>query len=870
MNAFIWTPTQWCGACFNQAFVGTFAHELGHTVGSLGHTDAANSYGPGLSNTFWPASSPTDYWVETSCWGQPLSACQGGCASNNFMGYNADRHYFSPQQIGAFYYGVYSGKTTKFAIGYQDFNPCTYDSTKTISITTDTTWGNVVVVRGDVVVQPGKTLTIRCAVSFTSGSRLIIKPTARVVLDGGTLTSRCGFWQGVQVQGNKNQAQFISRLGMPVYQGLLVVKNGGAIMNAQVGVTTIAKFNNGNQDWNMTGGIIQATAGNFNGNIKDVEFLWYQNTNSGSFFTNCGFSAQNQPNGGWPDARVSFYGVKGVRFYGCTFQGNTSGTGALRDNGISGADAGFTVDSSTSTLLTTFTSFIYGINVQNSTLFNDPITVNAATFHVNFKGSIFLSKSNYATITNNYFKQWYGLSTQTNPDYGVYINQSTGYSIRKNLVDGWHTNSGWHYGICINKSGSGNNSVYNNYFSDLKYGLLSQEENQGTNGVTGLIMNCNEFSNCTTNVSVSGTQNNPNGNGVLAIQGSLSNPALYVRNRYNAPSCGSENLYAISNVLYKMWHPSFVGLPYQPIPQPSCSDSNDVRLYQLTGTYNSSYCPANCTGCRTIREVEQSIISKENILASLRNSGDTEQKKFYQYELDFEKSQLGILSNDRIRQFLNDTSLKNPLDSVIAELKLKRNPDYNKQLASVYLQKGNSQLAQDFLDSAKAEEPLNTDMYDIGKEAISAHANPSSYMAGLKSNVQLKNKLVSMANNPLSDGFGQSRALLNLAFGTKFNEHWVLSQNTNRQAQSFSRGELVTVFPNPAQDELNIGYLVAENETVTLSLMDVSGRTIKIQKLVSGNNLHKLDTKDLNNGFYFVSLHSAGKLISTNKVIISK
>ena len=133
---------------------------------------------------------------------------------------------------------------------------------------------NLVLTNGDVVVEAGKTLTIRCRVMLSPGSRVIIKPTGQLILDGGTLDTYCsGMWQGVQVRGNKNAHQWITKFGK--YQGVLQILNGGAIMNAQVGVTTIAKYKNDNMDWNQTGGIIQATSANFNNNNKDVEFMWY-------------------------------------------------------------------------------------------------------------------------------------------------------------------------------------------------------------------------------------------------------------------------------------------------------------------------------------------------------------------------------------------------------------------------------------------------------------------------------------------------------------------------------------------------------------------------------------------------------------------
>lgn len=240
-------------------------------------------------------------------------------------------------------------------------------------------------------------------------------------------------------------------------------------------------------------------------------------------------------------------------------------------------------------------------------------------------------------------------------------------------------------------------------------------------------------------------------------------------------------------------------------------------------------------------------------------------------EIDFEKGQLGLESNERIRTFLRDTSLKNPLDSVIAELKLKRNPDYKKQLASVYLQKGDLQHAQDYLDSAMADEPANTDMYDIGLEAISCRANPQGYITALKANATLKNKLLTMAGNPLSAGYGQARAWLSQAFGMKFNEHWVWpAPNGNRSVSTPDTDADFVLFPNPAGNSINIAYPVADDESASASFTDVSGRIIRSITLKPGADMHSVETDAFNNGLYFVSLRKGQALIAVKKIVIMK
>jgi len=871
MSAFPWNPTGWAG--IYQTDVGTLVHELGHTAGLLQHSDVT-SWGINIpSNSFYPTGGTIDYYDEPStgpCFIGP-SVSQGGCASNNIMGYNSDRTYLSPNQIGSFFYSAYAGINTKFTNSTLPTNRCVYDSSQTINITNDTTWERVVVTNGDIIIQPGKTLYVNCVVALSSGSRIIVMPKGTLYLDGGSLFSRCGtFWPGVQVWGDKNLSQQTQPSGnkTPYFQGLVVLANGASIQGAQVGITTIAKFNNGNQDWNKTGGMIWANNSNFLGNIKDVEFLYYQTAKSRSYFNNCSFNGSNQPPGGWPDARVSLYGIKGVQFKGCYFK-----AGPLNGNGITSLDAGFTVDKYLTSIISEFRNFNYGIYGQNVTLF-DPITVNEAFFNVNFKGGIYLSQGHFATITTNTLYVRYAGSTAGAPDYGIYMDNSHGYSIGKNRFLGPNfANAGTHAGIYINNSGTGANSVYNNYFTKLNYGLFAQEQNQGGMfpGQTGLIMNCHEFVNCNYNIGVTGNQGNV---GVMKVQGSFSNPSLYVRNRYNVPSCGTQNIYSIGGQGYQLWHPSFTGALYQPTPQQFCSDSNLIRVYQLTGVFNAIQdCPDNCTGCRTMNEVQQSINRKKVALKSLQNTNEVEKKKQLQHEIDYENNELGLLSNERIREFLNDTLSNDPMDSVIVELKRKRNVNYKRLLAIAYLQKGDYVHAANYRDSVMSDEPTNIDYYDIQTELISMRSDPGGFIAGLKNNIALKNKLLNMANDRASDGCVQAQALLNLAYGLKFQEPILLPQgiNQNRFDNSLKNSSVeLVIYPNPAGNSINFMYELATDENAQINLSDVSGRGIKIIDLKGGSDLHVLDVSTLNNGVYFVSLLKEGRTIANSKIIIIK
>ena len=75
----------------------------------------------------------------------------------------------------------------------------------------------------------------------------------------------------------------------------------------------------------------------------------------------------------------------------------------------------------------------------------------------------------------------------------------------------------------------------------------------------------------------------------------------------------------------------------------------------------------------------------------------------------------------------------------------------------------------------------------------------------------------------------------------------------------------LTVYPNPANDVINVSLNKEINATVTL--LDVSGKVIKTQEM---NGLStSLNTASLNSGVYFVTVTN-GTSVSTQKVVIKK
>jgi hypothetical protein len=841
-------------------------HELGHAVGNLTHTN----YGPQFP----------DYTLDTGPWG--FVPCTQGVTSNNIMDYNQCRNYLSPDQIANFYLGAAYQSNGVFGGGFnatQWTTLCNWDNTKTVNITSTQTWTNARALGGDLVVKAGNQLTIKCLVSLPPNGRVIVEPTAKLVIDGGTLTTNCSaMWTGVEVWGDNTKAQTINvTTGMPNYQGMLSIINNGSIENAQYGVGLYASDGQGNINWNKTGGIVQAVGASFNNNNKDVAFLAYAapaNVPNKSYFYNCGFTISNPLTGGWADSRISMYAVKGVTIHGCNF--TTSLTGASLSDAIVTNDASFTIDNYNATQ-TSFNGFNKCINAQN-TISSNYIIVNNTLFNSFNNYGIYLTNSNSSTINNNTFSVNNSILGSA-VVYGSYFNQCSGYLFKNNIFNGG-TNTGQIGGSYINASGVSANSAYNNVFNNLTYGQWAAEQNQSTNGTTGLVISCNDFNNCTYDIGIQSLTNNTLA-GIAKAQGAAGSPTTYVSNTYNnTGSCSNQNkIYIYNAQSYGLNHASFTGNLYEPLPT-ACASSL-VTSIQGSGTYNkTTYCPANpgngCGGggCR-LAQVHSDLKKQQVQILSLTEG--TEPHQNAQAKLANMQNQYELLVNEKIRNLLYDTTNNNPYDSIIYYLHtLGHNPAAHKAIALAYLQKKDYVHAHAFVDSAKNAGTSNKDFADYHHAIINAMQTPN-YYAAVKNNTILKNQMLGYANNYYSEMNAGARAFLKQVHGINIAETILTPvqqvQNARQGAEInpvIALSDDVKLYPNPATNNLMLDYTLNEQDLATVVIRDVNGKIAQAINLTSGNKNHQADISNLSNGIYFVSLQKNGMLISTQKLVIVK
>lgn len=418
-------------------------------------------------------------------------------------------------------------------------NPCAYNPIP-LTVNEDQTWTSDFILDRDLYVEDA-ILTIKSKISFPTQAKVVVKPGAKLVIDEGSFTNSCnGYWQGIEVWGNKLHSQSPDQNGV-VYQGTLELKNGAIIENA---ITAVALWNPG--DYNSTGGIVIANDAIFRNNTRSVHALMYSNFNqyfpelllpNRSYFKNCTFELTEDYHGDETFYKhVDLFDVFGVDFKACNFSldPNAPNIGTF-NHGIAAYSAGFnllTVCSNTSVMPcpsyvgNTFNGFNRAVSSTNALLSSPSFFVTGADFsnnaygiHVNDVGNFTVINSNFNVGIENY-----NGGCKIGPGVGIYTNFSTGFAIQENSFTKFTSAPpGTYYGTWINNTHQAD-EVYKNNFTGLKYANYSEGKNWWREDrFTGLAYYCNENQNNYADFYVGRDASNEGG--IQSKQGDLSHDA---------------------------------------------------------------------------------------------------------------------------------------------------------------------------------------------------------------------------------------------------------------------------------------------------------------------------------------------------------
>lgn len=488
-------------------------------------------------------------------------------------------------------------------------------------------WTEDKIILCGLIIEEDAELTIHSTVKFSQRSKVIIKRGAKLILDEGILTSLDNnLWKGVEVWGTNNQPQ------TQQYQGIVEIINGGTIENAICGIQTVKMSLPEGEfefpDYNYTGGIILCEDAIFKNNQTAVKFWNYNHSPSVSYFRECEFlTNDNLIEGTEVNCFIEMAGISGVHILGNSFTDNHSFTEPDElTTGIFASNSQFYVLPQAGQP-NVFTGLYYGIKA----LATSPITtiqIENNQFTNNLR-SVYLSATNNAHVNLNVFNPWTELLLDPSESYCMYLDHCTGYQVEQNTF----TNEvGTHKGIglIVNQSGSVNNMIYLNYFNNLLYGAIAQNENRNKAGTLGLQFKCNEFTENASDLSVTYLPPKTKSTGIAASQGSsLPNPSAPAGNLFSwtGPLGTPTDINNEAQHVTYYYHNTAPTYKLQPLYYSPLT----VSPQGVSAPYNEESCPPNFEGGggggggsrSTMLLAEQKADSLQAIISTLEDGGNT-------------------------------------------------------------------------------------------------------------------------------------------------------------------------------------------------------------------------------------------------------
>ena len=744
---------------------------------------------------------------------------------------------------------------------------------------------------GNITIQPGATLTIKNTVfRIGANKQIIIRPGGKLIVNNSKIRSYCSdsTWQGIYVVGDRNLTQ------TPQNQGVLELIDA-TIANADTAIYTGTPNNN----WDYTGGIIQATNTVFYNNLRSVNFLNYQNkygiyeNNNVSYFTNCTFTVKNSIIGNFV-SHVKLNAVKGITFNGCSFDNQTG----IPDfgKGIFAESANFTVneycpqqgncDCATTPIRSNFENFYTGVEVLNSGT-NYSFNVRTADFKNN-KYSIKTDAINSFQISKNYI----ALDCNATEPYGVYTNNSTSYKVDYNnfITLGNPNFCGNSTAVQIINSGTNENLIYKNFIVNNFHGITTIGTN-GTNTTTGTGLKFyeNTFANNFYDVYIDGSiclnqGNSTNGannifytngytNDYYNIYNSSSNPNLNYFYHYNSVDFippFTENVNLIPSTHLHIIHHFPIHCMIAPAPiyteitiTPNGNQLNDLMVYSiLQFKHDSLITLYDSYGYEKLLSADSIDATNPRIIAARQMQSKILDINFQMAEIaDFH---LYKILNDSIF----DRSLLNDWYNAINTLSAKY------ALTNSYAEVGNfryaysvlSEIEQSFqLDSLQQIEHNNfrnflyfkADIVNSGRNWTELTSREISQLITIRANTNglsssYANGILCFFYNDCQDPEYDRSKAKSAKFTNPENENPI---KTNSQ---------IHIYPNPTTSTAEIINTNHETKIVKVEILSITGQTLQTFSTAPSNNL-QINLSKLNTGLYFVKT-----LLDNNQEFIDK
>ena len=773
------------------------------------------------------------------------------------------------------------------------------------NIISDTTINQNIICSNDITINQGVTLTITSTVQMAPDCRIIVNPGAKLVVDGGKLSNSnlCPgkLWYGIHVCGNGTMAQ------TPQNQGVLELKNGAVIENARFAVMTYGLDNNGNDDYNSTGGIIKASNTTFRNNRKAVTFWAYpvgaSNTipRNVSYFNKCDFIVNDsnifESSSTQFESHVSLWGVNGVTFKGCSFQ-NLTTSGNNRYRAIYTVDAGYNIDQ----FCTTYDSYYcncVSVPIRSSfSGFNKAVESNVTGSQVSVKidrsdfsdNIIDISQNGISNIKLSRLDISVNNGNNGQGQIGIRLDNCTGYKVEGNEIYS-DTNTISSTGILVKNAGTDENRIYRNTLHDL-HTAISVDNSIYTPPVrnippTGLQFVCNEMYD-NANDLVVGIRSY-----IRGAQGSLSEGA----DNYFSQLNNNYNFYMDNSVPSVDYYFSNYDTLHYPIRR-----TGNVIIYNnaVENKCESTLCSyTDSLGGGSVRSLQLSLdeyieineIYSEMLEYFEKRHYDTVILNYYDGIIDDEQLLAEALKyqdemmtlTDMMAQISNQAlyELKNADIVNLEEIKTwyetinTLNAKYS--LAETYFQIGEFDKGYTTLENIPYKFALNETERMEYDNYLTFYALKCDVFNSGRNFAQLNNKEIASLINVAGASSGLSstmaQGILCFFYGICIDDETNIKTpayiqnediaiNNDNENSVLSQTPSIVLFPNPGTDKLTIQ---SEFSSSNFQLIDMNGIVVVSETLQQGNNL--IDIDNLPTGIYVYIVRINSEL--SNKGIIT-
>ncbi|MCB0515554.1 MAG: T9SS type A sorting domain-containing protein [Bacteroidetes bacterium] len=800
------------------------AHELGHLLG-LGHTYngfelcttsnidyLSDIFGDGSPECSTPC--PHTKADENDC------NAPGAFCTNNLMGI-AEAEYLSPQQLGIIQRNLRFGAIRKYV------GNCTKSSQPWI-VSQNETWDFSIRMYEDIVVKSGATLTIKCEVLMPENAKIIVERGARLVVDGGVITSACTdkFWAGIEVWGN---SAFVHKPFVLSEQGIVELKNYAHIENAVTGIST----KRSGYGAEYFGGVVYAQRSTFKNNNKAIEFLKYPYPNA-SYIDDCEFFLEKPTN----HTAISMWATKNIRILNSEFRVNKPIANPELNqaaNAIETIDASYTVDNNF------FRKFEHVVQCENLTNAFYKVTVTNNDFILNHIGFYGRNTTNCTIRLNNFDDNHYGVAIESESFFEISDND---------FIDCTE-------GIVCTQTGAPFNYVLGNRFvSNIHYSILGATTAQGDNSFLSIL--CNDFDskyNITVTQDFDIYTNTITPGSIMEIQGSEDQPAgnLFTDLEDNPDAPFVDHIFSLGTTSLFSYYYSHSILS-DPREEPTNdTQANYIKLQANGVSTCSTYLPEDEVPCPPDdRDCLHTLIdTRADLIAQHTAETDSVQKVALKHDILQKQRQIQIAIQIQAEAAIEQNDVAAIEDIYNSEGSYAS----QKKIIGTLIQLRAWDKIGAYLSNLNQADAEQKAFYDMAMISLRIYRNNKSSLTATE-----RTRLTELANNTASTQYGYARNLLHFFDGTIFPPKEVADRGTAKTLTyplaNIGNESIIQLLPNPAN---NLLFLVAnsKNEKITAySLYNYKGELLRYQNQLQMEKSESttIDVSYLPNGIYFIKV----------------